>query len=487
MLRFLYLLVLPILLNSQVTITAPETFLSGEAVIFSINAKGSSVQFPVIDKIEGFIVQQAGTSNQTTIINGKKDQSIIRKYMFYPTINITIPSFKIKINGKIEQTKSKKIILKKVTKTTSDNFDITIKVNKKDVYVGEEILLTMTFKYKKNIQLYDLQFVTPTFENFWSKQINTNRKPKDNLYVVQEINYLLFPQKDGILEIPTLQIDAILPDSRMQNNFFGNATKTKRIYSNSLKINAKALPQDVYLIGDFKIKSTIDKLSIKQGEAVSYKLEISGRGNIDDIEEFKLDMPNTTIYDNPSQKDFNIQNGRYGGVYKKSYSIVANKDFKIPVLNLKYFDIKTKKVKIIQTKEYNIKVAGIAPVKQKLEIKQENIKPVENNIQTKVIEKVVVVSTNDKIIFFILGFVLASVLFLLYSFFRNKEKTIEDFTLEKNIKKCSTQNELLKKVVPFINIDENLDRLIYTLEENNDIKLKQIKKELIVIVKELKL
>ena len=483
--KILLFLILPILLLANVSVNAPKTFLSGEPVSFSISASGSSVDFPDIKNISGYVVQTAGTSSQISIINGTRTQKLVRNYRFHPTSNVTIPSFEIKVDGKVEKTKEQKVVLQKVSKTKSDNFDLTIKINKNKVYVGEEILLTMTFKYKKNIQIYDLNFIQPNFDNFWSKQLKTNKQPQDNLYVVQELSYLLFPQKSGTLEIPALSINAVLPDLTQRSSFFGAPTKNKRIYSNSLKVDVKPLPNNVNLIGDFKISSKIDKDSIKVGEAVSFQLEIEGRGNIDDLDEFKLNIPNATIYDNPSQKDFNIQNGKYGGVYKKSYSIVASDDFTIPSISLEYFDKKLDLTKSIKSKEYKIKVHGVPKVKQQLEVKQPDI--TNEIVQTKVINKVVKTSDNEKILYFIFGFIVSSILFISYLVWNNRTIKQEDLPLEKSIKSCATKDELLKKLVPYINIDENLDKMLYELESNKEIDLKKIKKDLVSIVRELKL
>ncbi len=489
MIKILFLLIMPFILNAQVILTAPKTFLIGEAVVFKISASSNDVYFPNIKDIGGFVVQQIGTSNQTTITNGKVNQTLIRQYKFFPTKDILIPSFNIKIDGKMEQTKSQKIILQKVIKTKSDIFDLTIKVNKNKVYVGEEIFFTMTFKYKKNIQLYDLQFNVPNFENFWSKQLKSPKQQQDNLYVVQELNFLLFAQKSGILEIPPLRIGVVVPDKNQRNAFFGSATKTKFVYSNDLKLEVQSLPNDIYLIGDFEIKTKIDKNIIKSGEAVSFQLEISGRGNIDDLEEYTLDIPNATIYDNPSQKDFNIKNEKYGGVFKKSYSIVAQEDFIIPSIVLKYFDKKSQKTKVIKSDEYKIKVAGETTVKKQLEVKKEilNKDKVTNIQKQKITTEVIKTSDNDKVLFFILGVLFASLVFIAYFIIKNRKAKEEDLPLLKSVKRSATQNELFKKLIPYVNIDENLDKIIYELESNKKSDLRAVKKQLQNILEDLKL
>jgi hypothetical protein len=483
--RFLLLIFIPSVMFSLVELKAPETFLQGEPVNFSISASGSNVDFPDIKSIDSYTIQQTGTSTQISIINGLKSQKIIKSFRFYPASSVILPSFKIKVDGKIQQTKEHKITLQKIKKTKSDIFDLTIDVDKTQAYVGEEIYLTMRFKYKKDIQIYDLQFSKPIFNNFWSKQLQTPKLQQDNLYVVQELKYLLFAQKSGTLNIPPFKIVAVLPDRNSFgfNSFFQSATINKKIYSNSLKLDIKPLPKNIYLVGDFKIKAIVDKTTIKAAQAVSYQLEISGRGNIDDLQEYNLNIPQATIYDNPSQKSFNIKNGKYGGIYKKTYSIVANEDFVIPAIQLKYLDKKTNKIKTISTKEYKIKVLKSTTQTPKIETK--------NTIKQKEIikEKIIYVNTElyKLVLSFIGGFIIASLIFALVLFKNTKNNNKKDLLLLKSIKKSTSSSELLKKITPFVNIDTNLDKIIYTLEDNNFENLKSIKKEIIKILKRLKL
>ena len=336
--KILIILILPYILYAKVILNAPNTFFNGDQVVFKITASGKDIKFPTITTIDGIAIQGAGTSSSTTIINGNRSQIISKTYAFIGTKDITIPSFKIEVDGNIEQTKPKSIKLKQVKQTVSSNYSLVIKVDKKDIYVGENILFTLKFKYKKDIQIVDLNFHTPNFENFWTKKLESQSQQKvEGDFIVHELQYLLFPQKAGKLNITALRIDAIIMDNSRQNyGFFGSqGTKSIPIYSNKLELTVKSLPQNTKLIGDFEIISTIDKTNIDIGDAVSYKLTIKVRGNIDDIDEIKLNIPNTTIYDNPSKKEFNLKNGKYGGVYSKTYSIVSQNSFNIPSITLK--------------------------------------------------------------------------------------------------------------------------------------------------------
>ena len=112
------------------------------------------------------------------------------------------------------------------------------------------------------------------------------------------MDFFLFAQKTGKLIIEPINIDvSVLDLSNNSYSFFYKSTKNIRIYSNKLIFDVKPLPQNITLIGDFKITSSLDKTSVKQGESLNYKIEVTGRGNIDDVEDIKLNIDNATIYE----------------------------------------------------------------------------------------------------------------------------------------------------------------------------------------------
>ena len=483
--KIFILLFLPYILYANVSLSAPDSFFKGDQIIFKITASGGDVRFPKISNVDGNIVQNAGTSSQTTVINGTRSQKLIKTFVVRANKDFTIPSFKIEVGGKIEKTKPKTLKMKLVKKTISSDYDIEIKVDKKNIYVGENIIFTLKFKYNKNAQIVDLSFHKPTFDNFWAKELKANKQTSQGEFIVQELKYLLFPQKSGIINIDPVRIDAVTLDSSKQNYgfFSSNATKSTPIYSNRLVLDIKPLPKDIKLIGDFEISSTIDKTSVNSGDAVSYKVTIKGRGNVDDIDEIKLNIPNTTIYDNPSKKEFNIKDGLYGGVFSKTYSIVSQNSFEIPSISLNYFDKKTNSVKTIKTKNYKIDVKGAVKKTTVLEVAKEENSP--TFTKEKLVTKIITTSDNQKIIFFILGMIVASIVISLYLILKNKTTKKEDTPLEKLIKNCKSTDELLKVLVVYINIDKQLDKIIYNLETtSSSIELKKTKKDILSILKD---
>ncbi|NQY21364.1 MAG: BatD family protein, partial [Campylobacteraceae bacterium] len=359
MFKFVLLIILfTTSMYSSVVLKSQASFTPNEAFLFSYEVSGSNVKFPNIERIASYEVFSRGSSSKFYYVNGKSSRQIIKQYMIYPKADFVIPSFIFELNG--EEVKSEKKLIKKlkISKSKYKNFDLTMTTKKQNIYVGEEVLLKIQFKYKKDLQLIDLSLEKPDFSNFWFKQLDKkNTQYEENNYIVQDIYFIVFAQKEGSLIIPPIKVNLQVLDPYSNSfSFISNAGKNIKIYSNDLKFNVKALPDNISLYGDFKINSSISKSEIKEGEALSYKINIRAYGNIDDLEDIKLDIKNTTIYENKAEIKNLIKDSLYYGSYSKSFSIIADEDFIIPSYILKYFDKNTKTIKTIKTKEYKIKV-----------------------------------------------------------------------------------------------------------------------------------
>ncbi|WP_320034890.1 BatD family protein [Halarcobacter sp.] len=482
----IFFLILNLSVFADVVLKAPDSFVKGEPYYFDIEVTGSSIEFPKIEKIDNYIVENQGTSKSLQIINGDYNEKLSKRFKIIPSADFTIPKFKFIIDDKEVYTSEKVVKQTIVHKTNSTDFDLTLIPSKDNLYVGEDLVVKLVFKYKRDLQITNLGFEKPHFENFWYKRIeNKNDRYEQNGYIVQELEFLLFPQKSGELNVGPLRVDAQLMQSNSSTpfGFFSSVPKVQKVYSNELKFDVKKLPQDISLIGDFDINANANKTEIKQGESVSLKLEIKGIGNFDDIQDIKLDIPNATIYDNKPDIKTTYSNLGYEGTYTKVFSIIPENSITIPSIKLKYFDKKDKKIVEKSTKEFNIKV-------DKTEEKQKVVleKPKETKEVAK--EKIVIkekISTEDKAKYFIFGIIATLLILGLYKLvtLQSKEKVSKETPLNKLVKSSKDKNELIKVLIPYLKIDSTLDKLIFECESEKEFKV--LKKEILTRIREIKL
>jgi len=471
-------------LFADVKLIAPSSIIKGEPLIFYIEASGNNIVFPNIDNINQNEVQEISSSASTIFVNSKITRKIKKTYSLYTQENITIPKLEFVIDGDKFYTNEKKIKVANAEKTKSDIFDLSIKANKDDLYVGENFVLTFTFKYKRTPDLLEMNLVPPVFKDFWSKQLNDTKQYEENGYFVQELNFLLFPLKEGSLKISPVIVQAVMLDNRRTSmSFLSNATKSLKIYSNELNFDIKKLPSNTKLIGNFSIKSSVDKLELKRGEALSYKLEIKGNGNIDDLDDIKLNIPNATIYENKPKIKSSYLSGKYEGTYEKVFSIIPNETIIIPAVSLEYFNKELNQVILKETEKYNIKVLKDTSIQNPSQLEKKQVE-----IKTKEVVKIVeITSIYDKVLYFMLGviFILLILGLYLYVIKSNKNKELKDYPLIKKVKNSKSKDELLKCLAKYINVDSKLDELIFTLEKTDDIK--ELKKQIIQLLKNIKI
>ena len=470
--------------DAKVTLHAPSSFITNEPYYFTIEASGEDIVFPKIDRIDGFVVEQAGQSSSISSINGQVSSTIQKRYRLLPTRQFVIPSFEIRIDDKTVTTQTKTVVQQKIKQTKNNLFEFNLLASKTQLYVGEQAIITLQFKHRKDIKILDFQLNFSSFENFWHKQVQPNRQYEQGDFLVQELDFVVFAQKSGSLNIEPISLEVVIMDAQQNAlSFFTNSAKRLKVYSNKLNFVVQPLPQNTNLIGMFNIQASVDKVHVQQGESINYKLRIEGEGNMDDIQAFTLEFPNATVYANKPNVKTTIKKGRYQGVFTQSFSIIANESMRIPPLELSFFDQKTQQVKTIQSKAFDIQVDVKAQQKSAPTLQKAVSKPA---LTPK--EVVVQSSRSDNILFFILGVITTLLSIGLYFYVINKKKkTDHDLPLQKRIKGANNKEALLFIMLPYVDYNEEIQQLIFALENALDNEFKLYKKRCFDTVKKYKI
>jgi len=435
----------------------------GEKAILEIKVSGENVKFPTIDSIAGYKIQQMANSQSIKNINGVVTKEISKTYVFIPSKSIIIPSIEVQVNGKIEKTNLIKLTIIKPDLTKPQDFYIDMEVSNKNPFVGEPVELVIKFKRKTDVNLLNIFFNPPTFENLWTKSIKDEKSYRKDNYLIQELRYIIFPQKAGELIITPATIQVVT--SSRSNDMFGyfmSKNKRKSLFSNELKLDIKSIPNNIELVGKFNISVSIDKKEVNAGEPVNLILTIDGEGNLDDLSDINFKIENTTIYSDKAISDFNLVGKKYMGRYTKSFAIIGNDDFVIPKISLKYFSLKDKKIKNISTKSIKIKVNKST----KKVIEKENIK-LEKKIDNKHTEKISNIENKfEKYIYFLAGlFIGFLAIFIkpLINLFKTDEK--KKLSLKQRVNKIKTDKEMIQFLIPYIEVDGIKD-ILNKIEEN---------------------
>ena len=457
--KILFFIFIPIMIFANVTANVDKiAVIKGDSATYTITASGDDIEFPKLSNIEGHPVIGTSTSTSISIINGNMQKVKKVSYTFTPKYTFTIPNYSIIVDGKEQQTEPIKIVVKQPTASTpNDDVQLILKVDKNEAYVGEAIKTTILFKYKVGLNIIDINLEDFKINHFWIKSLEQSKPYEENGFVVIKQDYLLFPQLAGDYTIDKQLINVATREYRT------NLTRWQKVFSKELKLKIKPLPQNLSIQGDYTISASVDKLQTKANEPVNLTITIKGSGNIDDIEEFKLDMQNEVVYSTKPTINTFIKDGKYSGTFTQKISIIADKDFTIPSIEFKYFDIKNKKVKTIKTKSFDIKVKGsskaIAPSIQT----NQNINTNTVQVAPKIVYKYKESNPYLKYIFASIGFVLGVI--ATYLLLNKKTKKQDTRELSIRIKKAKNDKDLYNILLPYSHNIKIVD-IIKKLEEN---------------------
>jgi hypothetical protein len=466
----------------KASLSAPAIY-EGESVDFAITANGDDIEFPDIDQIGSYNINSTSSSQSTTIINGDISKQISKVYRFRPLKSVTIPSYKVKVDGKVYKTKELKLkVLKPSANKKGDDFILEMSVDKKEAHVGESINLTVSFKQKLDAKAHDIKLGEPKLENFWIKKEDGVEKESQGEYIVQKIHYLLFAQKAGHYTLQPLE-GAVGKIVQSRNRSFGggmfddpffndpffssltNRIKWNKIFSNDIELDIKPLPNNLELYGDFKIEAKVDKIKTHANKPVNLTIKVTGYGNIDDIKKFDPEIDNAIVYaDEPKIKTF-VKKGRYSGEFTQKIAIIADSNFTIPSISLEYFDKETNQSKTIKTEPFDIVVKGGVAKQEQIKVESANFKTTPAIQKSKENKEIKNESNHIKYLFLLTGLILGILISALFNMIKNKTKKTESDMIKK-IKKAKTDRELFDLLLPFSQSDKLISETLEKLEEN---------------------
>jgi len=445
---FLIFLLTPIYIFASVIASVDNTTVTkGEYVTLNLSVTGEDIKKPSISSICGYDILSSSSQTNITMVNGDYKKKYVLSYSFMPLKSCKIEPIEIEIDSKKEKTNPINIEVTNQKVDKNSEFILSLVPKKREVYVGESFNVDLLFKQKEGAGAVDSRFEEPKFKGFWIKGHSKQSTYKDGNYNVTKISYILSAQRAGHLSILPAKIGiAKRVNTRDSWGMFMQNVKWKTYFSNSLDIDVKPLPQNVKYIGDFKISANVDKTTINKNEALNLTLKIVGNGNLEDMQSFKPSIDGVTIYD----EKIVIKNNQL----TQKMAFISDNDFIIKPFVLKYFDIKTKKIKTISTNEIKVKVNGVK-VKEQLIVKKDAKQKIEPIQKMEVVNNGI--SKTVAFIIFIFG-VLVGVLVMItkpWNISNTKSKKI-------NIK---DEKLLLVKLLPFKD-DVEVKKIMDILEKN---------------------
>ena len=248
------------------------------------------------------------------------------------------------------------------------------------VYEQEALLATIKlYTRASGIQAENYSF--PSFEGFVVQDIDLPQNTSFELENYNGVNYkmavlkqcLLFPQRTGKITITPGKFEFQVETYQLVNGPFGPMRVpqgvSRSVSSNAVTVEVLPLPAGkpaTFMggVGDFSLSSSISSTHVKANEAITLKLTFKGSGNLKYLKNPELDLPNDfETYDPKVDLSVKATAGGVSGTRTVEYTTIPRfaGTFKIPAVEVSYFDTKAKQYKTLRTEEYEITVDKGAP------------------------------------------------------------------------------------------------------------------------------
>jgi len=257
-----------------------------------------------------------------------------------------------------------------------DNIELIASVSKSSPYINEPITIVYKLYYKSPINVSNAnESEAPKYKHFFTQnikipQLKVNRETyKGQIYnVVDWRKVVLYPQRDGNLEISPLSLNLVLDFPTNKRDFFGNIIydqASKIITTGSKIITVRKLPDNGKpknfsgAVGQFEFDVILNKNSLKASESFQAKVKVTGQGNLKLFDLPNLMVPASMELYEPERKE-NVKTNLSGmsGTIENIYTIVPKYQGKFPIqeLEFSYFDPLEKTYKTLKSQKLNIDV-----------------------------------------------------------------------------------------------------------------------------------
>ena len=350
-------------------------------VDFKMNKDGDNFSPP---NFNGFnVVGGPNQSVSNSWINGNRTFSKTYTYFLSPVKRgrFSIGQASIEIEGDIYKTSPVDIqVVEAVDSSLSpnnteslvdDDIQLITEVSKRSPYLNEPISIVYKLFFSPEINVRNLgEIDSPEFKNFWSQKIDVPRlEIKRSSLNGKSYNYvtwkktLLYPQKDGSLEINPMTLDVSIDVPTNRRDFFGNIIYTQtssKVSSTKQTINVKSLPEEnrpedfLGAVGDFNISLKSNKTELKATESFQLELRVAGTGNLKLFSLPDIIVPSSLEkYDPEFKENVNIGLSGMNGSISNTYTIVPQFQGKypIPIIKFSFFNPSLKKYVTIYTGE----------------------------------------------------------------------------------------------------------------------------------------
>lgn len=374
---------------------------AGSRFAFSIIiTDGPQPQSVDLKPLEAYHPSQPSTQSRTSIINGRASSYQILTYQLLAPAegDYTLPSLNVTVDGKVYRTNPVAITV--VEPGTTNRIDLEMKLSASSCYVGQPVLLTLSFYVWTDIvrakQIADIDLQVPILndERFYVEESDVlpagasqttlpvngrdmtgvqdvvTRRGVDCLRV--RLMKVLIPKIAGTFSIQpgSVSADIAVGQSRSRDSFFSDFWGPRYEYkrfgarSGAPELNVQPLPEagrpdDFYgLVGHYTISTDATPKEVNVGDPITLTIQIGGGAYLKPVRWPDLEKIPQMI------ESFRIPAERADGEIKDGVKVFTqtirpNHDqvTEVPPIPLSFFDAEAGEYRTVFTKPIPLKVA----------------------------------------------------------------------------------------------------------------------------------
>ena len=496
--------------NAKGTVQVGEQF----RVTYTVNNQASNFRGPAFEDFRVLSGPNQSSNQSYQIINGKVTQSFELTYTYYLQASkegtFQIPPATVTAGGKQYTSNSLEITVTRSQPPSAapgssanraeqeqgiSKEDVFIKalVNKSSPYQGEELIITYRIYTKIPISQLNITKL-PSFQGFWYKNLLDETAPlkqssetiNGEEYITADLRKIaLYPQRSGEIKLEPLDLNCLAQvrvqagrprdpffDSFFDDPFFNRNIRNIELVlsSNPLTIRVKPLPSENRpanfngAVGQYNLKTEIDRTEVKANEPVTLKVTVSGKGNLELIEQLNISFPpDFETYDPRVTNNINTTASGISGSKTFEYLAIPRipGDFVITPGSFTYFDLSRNDYVTLSQPEYMVSVEKGDQELSGLSysgISQKDIQFIGSDIRHIHTQSIVLHAINQHFfgsLRFFLWIIVPLVLFMAFVIlFTLNKRRMENLELVRKRKANKVARKNLKKAAEFLNTGE---------------------------------
>jgi len=334
----------------------------GETLVLTIRVHGQQggVQMDMTPLQENFELILTRTSSQLRTINNRTESWTDYHLTLFPRTTglLEVPS--LQVAGTMTRPLEVNVLPQNQTAMTpGQSIYMESIVNKRSVYVQEQLLFTIRLYYTingiRNPQFTELEMPNTVIQmigsaNQYEKLIDEQR------YGVYEKQYVIFPQRSGDLTIPDIVFRGEVTDGSSNFVFRNMNTRTITAFSEGYTVEVKERPAafttDTWLPAENMVITEVwssDPTRLRVGDSISRTVSITASGldgaALPPLQRSQIDKLN--LYPEPPSVGRTFIDGKIVGKRTESWSMVALESGSVvlPEINVRWWDINNEELK----------------------------------------------------------------------------------------------------------------------------------------------